>query len=205
MSKIITKAKIWLPNDDYTIRVQNMSFKNMDKVINQVSKKLGATVRITSFVPLAGDNRYVLYSDNKKRKTQSYNQRTLPILYEEYSNEHPIIKTLIESFYNGRISYYKLCEYLVKFPDVKISDLMPYYTSFTFEDYSIASISSIQKSMKEDINETAHGYNPAETLVLREYRQELAQRGEWMPSYGGIKEEVAANDFILKRVFKRKM
>lgn len=208
MSKNKTRAQIWLPNDEETIKVQNLIFKGMDKSINQVSKKLGATVKITSYSPTMNGNRYVLYSTNNKGTAHSYiqfyNSQSSPTLYEEYSDEHPIIKVLLDSFYNGRISYYKLCECLAAFPDINISDLTPYYTSITFKDYNIASISSIQKSMTQDIEETAHGYDPADTLLLRNYRHELVRRGEWMPSHGGIIEEAKTNEFILKRVFKRK-
>lgn len=209
MKKKIINTKIWLPNDVDSIRVQALAFRNMDKAINNVSKQLGATVNLTYHVPLGSKNRFIPLADSRLERPYHSNlifpNSSKTELYEEYINEHPIIKVLINSFYNKRISYYNLLNYLINSPDFNIEDLMSYYNSFTFGDSKIVSISSIQKSMLRDIKETAHGYNPPESLLLEEYRKELAKRGEWFPTHGGILEDAEANDFVLKRVFKRQI
>lgn len=207
MKKKIINTKIWLPNDVDSIKVQTLAFRNMDKAINNVSKQLGATVNLTYYVPLGSKNRFTPLANSRlERPYRSgliFPTSSKTALYEEYINEHPIIKILIHSFYNKRISYYNLLNYLINSPDFNIEDLMSYYNSFTFGDSNVVSISSIQKSMLGDIKETAHGYNPPESLLIEEYRSELAKRGEWFPTHGGILEEAEANDFVLKRVFKK--
>lgn len=212
MKNEITHAKIWLPYDEKSIKVQQMNIRNMKSKIGSVSANLGAKVESTSFVMPGSEGRFELISPSKINRhynphISSFYGRSqcyTPATYMRYRYEHPIIRILIESYYNKRISYYELWRFLKENKDFDWTTLAPYYEAIKLLDFKIQSIDEIRESISRNIEETAHGYNPiGGSIIIREHREDAIKYGEWNPSYYEIQQEAETNEQVLKRVFKK--
>lgn len=209
----ITSAIIWLPSNEGSVKIQRINIKNMEDRIGVVSQNLGATISTHIGSTIGSQGRFIQIrktSLNRKYdpnissfygKTSRYN----PSLSIRYTKEHPIIKILLDSFYNGRISYYYLWKYLSEHHDFDWSNLAPYYNAITLHSFEKKSISEVQESISGHINENAFGQCPPlpRDSVMKENLIKAAKQGLLKPSYSEITEAAEKNELVLKRVFKK--